>query len=264
MTHPRGVRLLLTAYLCLVMLFLFSPIIVTIVFSFNLDRFSSLPWRGFTLTWYERLFSNTDMLDALKNSLVVGLAVGALSVVLGFCGAYGLRNWNARRKNLFMLAMISPLAVPWMLLGLGILVFLNNIGLQRSLLAVSIGHTVFAAPLAMMIIDARLATLPRSLEEAAWDLGANRIRAVWEVIVPQAFPGVASAFLLTFTLSFDEFIIAWFLSGFDVTLPVKIWGMMRSGVNPTLNAIGAIVFVISISLTALSQVILRHKEVPAK
>jgi len=259
MTLPRSIRAALLAYLWLMLAFLFAPIIVTIVFSFSLDRFATLPWRGFTLMWYERLFTNPDMLNALKNSVIVGIAVGAISVVLGFTGAYGLRNWTANRKNVFMLAMISPLAVPWMLLGLGILIFLNNIGLSRSLTSVCIGHTVFAAPLAMMVIDARLSTLSRSPEEAAWDLGADRIRAVWYVVIPQTLPALISAFLLTFTLSFDEFIMAWFLSSFNVTLPVRIWGMMRSGTNPTLNAVGSIVFLVSITLTAISQLMVFRK-----
>ncbi|MDR7542762.1 MAG: ABC transporter permease [Armatimonadota bacterium] len=249
---------LLRAYLMLAYAFLFAPIAVTIITSFNADRFVTLPWRGFTWHWYELVVGNPDLLVPLRNSVLVATAVGLTSVVLGFLGAYGLTRTQGRWQDLYMLALISPLAVPWILLGLGLLVFFTRIGLPKSLLTVWITHTIFAAPLAMLIIRGRLLTMRRSYEEAAWDLGASRLRTIWEVVLPLTTPGLVGAFLLTFTLSFDEFILAWFVCGFDVTLPVKIWGLMRSGINPTISAIGTIVFGLSISLSVLGQALQRR------
>ncbi len=249
---------LLWGYLILAYLFLFAPIAVTIITSFNADRFVALPWRGFTWHWYDQVVGNPDMLVPLRNSVVVATAVGLMSVVLGFLGAYGLTRTRGRWQDLYMLGLISPLAVPWILLGLGLLVFFTHLGIPKSLLAVWITHTIFAAPLAMLIIRGRLLTMRRSYEEAAWDLGAGRLRAIWEVVLPLAAPGLIGAFLLTFTLSFDEFILAWFVCGFDLTLPVKIWTMMRSGINPTISAIGTIVFCLSITLSVLGQVLQRR------
>lgn len=250
----RSFDRLVWAYVGLAYLFIFSPLFTTVAFSFNQDRFASLPWRGFTLKWYRQLFASSALMDALWNSVMVGVAVGLTAAVLGFLGAYGLHKLTGGRgSGLLSLVLLSPLAVPWLLLGLGLLIFLNSLGVPRSLVNVWIGHSVFAIPLAVMVIQSRLQTLPPRLEEAALDLGASRFRALWHVVLPLALPGVAAAFLLSFTLSFDEFIMAWFLTSFDVTLPVQIWTMVRSGINPTINAVGALVFVFSITLTVVAQ-----------
>jgi len=249
---------ILQGYLVLAYAFLFAPIAVTILSSFNADRFVALPWRGFTWHWYQQAVGNPGLLVGLRNSILVATAVGLTSVLLGFPGAYALTRAGVWWQDVFMLVMISPLAVPWILLGLGLLVFFNTVGIPKSLLTVWISHTVFSAPLAMLIIRGRLNTLRRSYEEAAWDLGASRLRALWEVVFPLSLPAVLGAFLLTFTLSFDEFLIAWIVSGFDVTLPVKIWAMMRSGINPTISAVGTIVFVFSITLSVVAQIVQRR------
>jgi spermidine/putrescine transport system permease protein len=249
---------LLRLYLMFGYVFLFAPIAVTILTSFNADRFVALPWRGFTWRWYEQVVGTGDLLVPLRNSVLVATGVGLTSAVLGFLGAYGLTRTRGRWQDAYMLGLISPLAVPWILLGLGLLVFFTRLGIPKSLFTVWISHTIFAAPLAMLIIRGRLLTMRRSFEEAAWDLGAGRLRAIWEVVLPLAAPGLVGAFLLTFTLSFDEFILAWFVSGFALTLPVKIWGMMRSGINPTISAIGAVVFCLSITLSIIGQVLQRR------
>ncbi len=246
-------------FLIVIMAFIFAPIITTIVFSFDVDRFASLPWRGFSLIWYKRLIEFPDLWLPLRNSLIVGFAVAVTSATLGFAAAYALVNTRFRGQDVLVLALISPMAVPWILLGFGLLLFLSRLGLSNSLAAVWISHTVFTAPLATVVIRARLSGMRKSLEEAAWDLGSGRLRAVWEIVLPNAMPGVLAALLLTFTLSFDEFILAWFVCGFKETLPVKIWGLMRSGINPTISAIGTLVFVVSISLTVAAQFLLRRR-----
>lgn len=243
----------------LTLIFLFLPIAVIITFSFNTDKFASLPWRGFTLKWYANMILDREILEGLKNSLLVSSAVAATSCVLGFFGAYSLYRRPFRMQNAFMTVMLSPLAVPWIILGLALIVFLSRINLEGSLLSVWVSHTIFAAPFAMMIIRARLSGLDRTFEEAGWDLGANRLKAVRHVVIPMTLPGIFAAFLLTFTISFDEFIIAWFVCGFEKTLPVKIWGMIRSGLNPTVNAVGAVIFTFTMSIAILAQYLLRPK-----
>ncbi|MGI5839235.1 MAG: ABC transporter permease [bacterium] len=258
--HSRRTETSLRIYLGLTLLFLFAPILVTIAFSFNSDRFSSLPWRGFSLHWYAQMLSRLDLLTALRNSAVVGVGVAAAAVLLGCLGAYGLRHSKIRGKNLLLLGMISPLAVPWMLLGLGLLILFTRLGIRQSLLTVWISHLVFSAPLSLVLINTRLNTVPKSLDEAAWDLGASHLQTILRVIIPQALPGIIAAGLLVFTLSFDEFIISWFVCGFSQTLPVYIYGMIRSGINPTINAIGTVVFTVSIALTIIAQLTLRRAE----
>ena len=255
-------NIVLRIYLVFALFFLFAPILVTIAFSFNSDRFPSLPWRGFSLCWYEQLFAYPVLMTPLKNSFLVGIAVSLTAIILGFAGAYGLRHARFRWKNIYLLGMMSPLAVPWMLLGLGLLIFFSRLNIPKSLFTVWISHLVFCAPLAMVIINTRLNTIPKSMEEAASDLGASHWQTLVKVLLPQSLPGIVAAALLTFTLSFDEFIISWFVSGFSETLPVRIFAMMRSGTNPTLNAIGSIVFFISITFTVVAQFFIRSKNAP--
>lgn len=247
-------------HMFLVFVFIFLPIVTIIVFSFNVDKFASLPWKGFTWDWYKNLLIDAGILDALKNSLIVSACVATMSCLLGFMGAYSLYRRTFRFQNIFMAIMISPLAVPWIILGLALLVFLTRINLAGSLLSVWISHTIFAAPFAMLIIRARMAGLNVRYEEAGWDLGANRLKAIWHIVIPLAFPGIVAAFLLTFTISFDEFIIAWFVCGFQQTLPVKIWGMIRSGLNPTINAVGSVIFVFSMALAVVAQYLIRGRK----
>ena len=248
-----------TVYMGIVLFFLFMPIVVIVVFSFNVDKFASLPWKGFTLDWYQKMIFDTTILDALKNSLIVSTGVAAASCILGFLGAYALYRKTFRLESLYLGFMVSPLAVPWIILGLALLVFLTKVNLTGSLYSVLICHTVFAAPFAMLIIRGRLSGLNVKYEEAAWDLGAGRLRAIWEVVLPLSAPGILAAFLLTFTLSFDEFIIAWFVCGFQETLPVKIWGLIRSGLNPTINAVGSIIFCFSMGMAVIAQFLIQGR-----
>ncbi|HEX5500060.1 MAG TPA: ABC transporter permease [Thermomicrobiales bacterium] len=255
MRAPGGrlANAVLGVYLALFFLFLFLPILMAVESSFNLDRFVGLPWKGFTLEWYRGIIDTPDVLPSLRRSIVVGLCVAAASVVLGFLAAYSLTRVTFPGKDVYVMAVISPIAVPWILLGLGFVIYFNSIGIPRSLFAVGISHTVFAAPLAMVMIRARLAAIPPSYQEAARDLGASTARSIVEVVLPLAAPAIVAAFLVAFTLSFDEFILAWFVSGFETTLPVKIWSMIRTGLTPTVSAIGVVIFAISITLTILAE-----------
>jgi spermidine/putrescine transport system permease protein len=247
-------------YVFMAFVFLFLPIAVIIVFSLNSGRYPSFPLQDFTFRWYKELMFDSRLLGSVKNSLIVAVAVSFISTVLGFMGAYALRSYKLKAENFFLGLMAAPLTVPTLLLGLALLIFLNSfLSLQNSLLSVIISHTVFCAPFSLFIIRARLRSIRPSLEEAAWDLGAGRWQTIKELILPLSVPGLIAAVLLTFTLSFDEFIIAWFVSGFQPTLPVKIWTMMRGGIKPTINAIGAIVFVFSMSILLVGEYFLGKK-----
>ena len=250
---------LLAAYLVLFFGFLFLPILMAVESSFNADRFVGLPWRGFTLEWYRGVIETPDLLPSLRRSVIVGLGVAFTSVTLGFFGAYGLTRAAFPGKDAYVMAMISPVAVPWVLLGLGFVIYFNTIGIPRSLWAVWISHTVFAAPLALLLLRTRIAAIPASYEEAARDLGASPLGAIREVVLPLSMPAIVAAFLMTFTLSFDEFILAWFVSSFDITLPVKIWTMIRTGLTPTVSAVGVLIFAVSISLTIAAELLLQRR-----
>jgi spermidine/putrescine transport system permease protein len=256
----RAGQYLFFSLMITVLLFIFAPIITIIIFSFNVDKFASLPWKGFTIAWYDKLLSDPNILQALNNSVIVASSVALSSCVLGFLGAYALYRRPFKFQNVYLALMISPLAVPWIILGLALAVFLTTMDMEGSLVSVWISHTVFAAPFAMLIIRARMSGLDSRFEEAGWDLGANRLKAIWHIVIPLTLPGIIAAFLLTFTISFDEVIIAWFVCGFEETLPVKIYGMIRSGINPTINAIGSIIFVFTMTLAVLAQMLIRDRK----
>lgn len=253
-------KYLFSGYMVLVFVFLLMPIVVIIIFSFNVGRFASLPWKGFTLVWYQKMIYDSTIMEALKNSLIVSISVASTSCILGFTGAYALYRRPFRYQSIFMGIMISPLAVPWIILGLAMLIFFTKIDLGGSLFAVWISHIVFAAPFAMFIIKGRMAGLDARYEEAGWDLGASRLRAITEIVLPLTMPGIVAAFLLTLTLSFDEFIITWFVIGFQETLPVKIWALIRSGLNPTINAIGSVIFIFSMTLAVFAQYLIQSRK----
>lgn len=248
----RRTRWGLTAFLVAFVGFLYTPIAMVLVSSLNANRLTALPWRGFTLQWFEKITTEPGLLDALRNSLIVATAVATTSTVLGFLGAYALRRRAFRGQGFFLAIMASPLAVPWVLLGLGFILFFNTVGVPQGLVAIWIAHTTFAAPLALMTIRPRVNALAASLEEAASDLGASSRQTLLEVIVPLTAPALVAAFLLTFTLSFDEFIMAWFVSGFEITLPVRIWTALRSGITPSISAVSVIVLSVSITLVIVA------------
>lgn len=245
--------------LILAFIIIYTPIILVVIFSFNAGRFQVFPLRGFTLEWYQKMFLDSAFMEALQNSLLVSFGVSLVSTLLGFLGAYSLVKATFPFKDAISSFLITPLAVPGVLLAMALRVYFFNLGSNFSLVTVFLGHLIFDIPLAVLILRARLLQIPISLEEAAWDLGAGRWRSLWEVILPMTLPGILVSILLTFTFSFDEFIIAYFLTQFELTLPIKIWANLITGFDPTVNAIGSIVFVLSLVIAVIAQSILLRR-----
>lgn len=251
----------LLALLGLYLAFVYVPMAMVAVSAFNRNRLSALPWRGFTLQWFGNIPVEPGLLDALRNSLIVGVAVGVTATLLGSLAAYGLRRRTFRGQGVVLAFLASPLAVPWVLLGLGFLLFFNAVGFPRGLLAVWVAHTTFAAPLAFMVIRPSANALAARLEEAAVDLGASSFQTVWNVILPLLTPALAAAALLTFTLSLDEFIMAWFVCGFDDTLPVRIWSSLKQGISPSISAISLIMLCFSMCTLVIALAVYRKRTV---
>lgn len=252
----RLLTILSRAYIVLAFAFIFAPIVTLIVFAFNENRFPSLPWSGFSLTWFQAIFNDQAFLAATRRSVIVALSVAVLATVLGATAAYFVTRWEFPGKSAYLGLVIAPPCVPLLILGLGLLIFMRQLHLANSLLTVIISHTVIAAPFAFGIVRLRLAELDPQLEQAAWNLGANEWDALREIVLPQALPALVSAFLLAMTVSWDEFIVAWFVSGLEITLPVYIWTSFQAEISTAVNAIGAIVFVVSISFVVLAEVVL--------
>lgn len=210
-------------YLALGYIFLLLPILTLVVFSFENARLPSLPWAGWTLKWYGMLMSDGRLLSALKNSLIVSPLAAAAATVIGFFAAYALNRFNFLGKNLISVLLIVPILVPPLILGVAFLGLLSRLSLQGQLLSVFLTHVVILMPTAIALVTIRLAQMPKDLEEAAWNLGANEWQTLYRVVLPWSLPGIAGAWLLSFTFSFDEFVISWFVSGFQQTLPVAIY-----------------------------------------
>jgi spermidine/putrescine transport system permease protein len=254
MMSDRLINIAFKGYILLMFLFIFTPIVILVIFSFNVERFAVLPWKGFGTVWYKAAFSDPTVVAGFWNSLVVGISVALISTFLGFTAAYFVNRWDFRGKTVYLAIAVLPPCIPLIVLGLSLLIFLTQIKLSGYLYSVVISHVVLCSAFAMAVCRMRLTEMDESLEEAAWNLGASQWRAIREVVLPQVMPAIVASLLLTMAISFDEFIIAWFVSGLDATLPVKIYSLLGGQVSPRINAIGAVAFATSITLVVLAQI----------
>ncbi|MEM7694200.1 MAG: ABC transporter permease [Pseudomonadota bacterium] len=243
-------------YLALVFAFIFAPIVTSMVFSFNSDRFPTVPLGTFTTHWYETAFSRPEVWEAIQNSIIVALSAAALSTALGFATAYTDYRYNFRFKSAYIALALLPPTIPLVIMGLAMLAWLGRLGLSGTLPGIIIAHTVMAAPFAMAICRLRLSQMDASLEAAAWNLGASQWRAMRAVVIPFCRPAIISAFCLTAAVSFDEFIVTWFVSGLNKTVPVMILEILQGNVDPQINAIGTFVFLTSMSLVVIAQLLI--------
>jgi spermidine/putrescine transport system permease protein len=246
-------------YLTACYVFILLPVAVLILFSFQDGRLAVPPFKGPTLAWYVTAFSNDRMMDGLTNSLMVGIGSSAISVVLGFLAAYGISRHEFPARRLLQGVIILPLAVSYLLVGMGLLVTLSSVGFGPSLWMVVVGHVVINMPLAFAICLAQLGEHQRKIEWAARDLGASTLRVLTQVTMPMIAPALVAAFCLCFTLSWDEFIIAFLVTRFDVTLPIVIWTMLRGGLSPQTNAVGSFIFLCSILMLVAVEFLLFRK-----
>jgi spermidine/putrescine transport system permease protein len=228
--------------------FLMLPILVLVLFSFEDSRFPTLPWTGWTTRWYGELFADGRLLDSLSYSLMVSPAAAAVATIIGFFAAYVLNRFKFFGKKLLTIVLIVPIIIPPIILGVAFLGLLSRLQLQGKLFSIFLTHVVILIPAAIALIGLRLSQMSKDLEEAAWNLGATEWQTLWRVVLPWSIPGIAGAWLLAFTFSFDEFVIAWFVSGFHPTLPVAIYKFLGANMSPSLNAMGTLIFLLSVVL----------------
>jgi spermidine/putrescine transport system permease protein len=251
-TRRWGVRLWVGGVLA----FLYIPLILLIVYSFN-DSTRNLVWKGFTFKYYGKAFSNAGLMEALGNSIVIALAATLISLVLGTLAAVLLWRFRFPGKAGLEGLLALPIVVPEICMGVAMLLFFNRIGWPQNLLwpfslaAITIAHVTFCFPFVAMIVRARLASFNRQQEEAAKDLGASEWRVFRDILLPHLKPGLIAAALLAFTLSLDDFVITFFTSGPNtVTFPVKVYAMVRFSVTPEVNAVSALLILLTVALTA--------------
>lgn len=256
LNRNRAVDLALKLYIGLAYAFVFAPIAASFVFSFNSDRFPSIPLGEFSLEWYRAVAADPLVWDGLRNTLFVGVIVGILSTALGFGAAYTDYRYKFFGKQVYLALALLPPTIPVIILGLAMLAYLSRVNLSGNALSVIISHVVVCAPFAMAIIRLRLSQMDPALEPAAWNLGASEWQTMRHVIVPFTMPAILGALFITMAVSFDEFAVAWFVSGLNETLPVKVLGFLQGQVSPRINAIGTFVFVTSMTLVILAQLLL--------
>ncbi len=250
----------LWAYVGLVYGFIFLPVGVLVLFSFQGTRVPVPPFNGPSLQWYEAVFTDQRMMEALTNSIVVALLSSLVSVVLGFLAAYALARHRLPFASFLQGFLTAPLTVSYLIIAMGLLITFNQLGVPKSLLTIGIGHVVINLPLAFAICYSQLRPDQVNIERAARDLGAREWQVLLLITAPLLWTALAASFFLSFTLSWDEFIIALLVSRFDVTLPVEIWSGLRTGLNPKTNAVGTLVFGLSMLLLVIIELLLWRKK----
>ncbi|MBK8257597.1 MAG: ABC transporter permease [Polyangiaceae bacterium] len=254
---------MLGGFTALVIAFLYLPIVVLVVYSFNASDMA-LVWEGLSFRWYAELYEETrahladerrsSLIAALWNSTEIAAATTALSIALGTSSAWLLHRHKARWLRAVRIAAYVPMILPEILLGISLLVLFKTVRLDLGFLTVILAHTTFCFPFVMVTVQSRLAGLDPSLEEAAQDLGATPTRAFFSVIVPYLLPAIIAGGLLSFTLSFDELVVTYFTRGpTSETLPVKVYGMARVGLSPALNTISTVLIVLTAMMVALAE-----------
>ena len=245
---------ILIGFSTIVLICLYLPILILILFSFNKSKINA-HWTGFTFDWYLNLFHNPQVIDAFMNSLFIAIVTTILSTILGTICALALHKHKYKFSNLISGLVYLPIVVPDILMGLSLLILFTNFHIELGSITIIIAHVTFCISYVIILLAARLSGMSSDLEDAASDLGATPWQTFRFVTLPALMPGIIASALLCFTLSIDDFVISFFVSGpSSTTLPIYIYGMVKKGVTPEINAISTILIVTIIFLMVISEV----------
>ena len=265
MKHP-WLKRLLSLHGLLFLAFVYAAIIIVVIYSFNSHPVNMMVWKDFTFDWYLSIFGNptklteqtlyvesTDqLLSAVKNSLTVAVTTTTFATIVGTATALAIYRYHFKLKPFYQGLLYMPMVMPDIVLGIALLVFFINFGVKLGLMSIIIGHCTFLISYVFVVVSARLAGMDRTLEEASADLGANPWATFRRVTFPQILPGIVGGALLAFIISMDDLVITYFIAGVDsTTLPVFIYGMLRRGVKPEINAIATLMLLFSFAIAAL-------------
>jgi spermidine/putrescine transport system permease protein len=244
----------LRTYAILFLAFLYIPVLFLPLFSFNDSLYVAFPLKEFTTKWYAEMLANQQLHAALMNSLRVGAATAVFATILGVFGAKAVTRYQIPGRKPVVFTIMLPLVIPGIIMGVALLILISRLGIPLSLYTVTLGHVLICVPFSMATLIARFEGFDKSMEEAAADLGDNAWWTFWRVTFPIVFPGILASLLLTFTVSFDEFIMAFFLSSTDATLPIYIWTQLRFPQKlPGVLALGSVILVVSFVVVFASQ-----------
>ncbi len=249
-------------FCAIVYVFLFLPISVIVVNSFNATTTKPyLSWKGFTFDWYIRLFDNDALLHSFGNTILLAVISTLLATAIGTLGAVGMYKYKFRGKNIIDGLLYIPVVIPEIVLGISLLTLFAKVSIPRGMITLVLAHMTFSIPFVIFNVRARLSGYDISIEEASMDLGANRIQTFFQITLPVLAPGIAGGALLAFTLSIDDVIISYFVNGQTKTYPLKVMESIKSGVAPDVNALSTLILIGTILLVVLTQsdILKKHK-----
>jgi spermidine/putrescine transport system permease protein len=254
-------RRVLRSFFGLVVIFLYAPIAILLIFSFNDSVLPSFPLSGFTFTWYHQFLHDGELHGALKTSAIVAALSSLGAVMLGMLASLALARRRFPGKAVASAFLLSPLVIPYVVFGISLLLLFHQLGIPRSLLTVVIGHIVISLPYTILVLVPRLEQIDASLEEAAYDLGASQLRTFRSVTFPLILPAIVSAFLIAFTTSFDEYAVASFVVGTRVTFPIYLYSALRFPSQlPQVIAVAVVVLTVSLVVVVAAEVWRRAAE----
>ena len=244
---------LIRLYTILVYVFMFAPIVAVIILSFNPEQFGSFPMRGFSFRWYVKLAQNATILQAFKNSMILGSLTAVLVTAVGVPAAMAFVRYEFPGRNLLNTLLLTPIMIPEVVLGVALLIFIRWLQQPKSFILLLIGHVVITLPYVLLVVQARLVGIKREYEEAAMTLGANALQTFKEITFPMLMPAVLAGMLFAFTISFDDVTATLFwATAQNQTVPVKIFGMLRNSISPEINALGTVMIVLTVSAPLLA------------
>ncbi len=250
-------------YIALIMIFLYAPIAVMIVASFN--KGNTIVWKGFSLKWYAQLFNDRTIMGALVNTLVIAVLASLFATILGTAAAIGINNFKGKKRTVIQNASNIPIISPDILMGVSLMLLFTFLGIifnfEMGFFTVLISHICFCVPFVVLNVMPRIRRMDPSLYDAALDLGCNQRQAFFKVVIHELMPGITSGFLISFTYSLDDFIITHFTQGARFTnLSTEIYAMLRRKIPPTINALSALLFLAIIIIMVLINLRDRHEE----
>lgn len=247
-------------YACLVYIFLYLPIAVVIAFSFNTSKMNVV-FEGFTFDWYVSMWSNSLLMQAFWNTIVVAFVSTALSTILGTLCAVGLHRFEFKLKGLVSSSLYIPIVIPELVFAIAMLILFSSVNITMNMATLIISHVTFSMPFVVITVRSRMAGFDSSIEEAARDLGANEFRTFWRVTLPMIAPGVMSGAMLALTLSLDDVVVSFFTAGVNSqTLPLRILSMVKKGISPDVNALSTLMILGSVLLLVGTTLIQNHLE----
>ncbi|WP_347309740.1 ABC transporter permease [Defluviimonas sp. SAOS-178_SWC] len=249
---------LIRAYTVLVYLFMFLPVAVVVLLSFNASQFGSFPMTGFSFRWFETLWQNEAIVRAFKTSIALGLMTALVSTTLGVLAALALVRYRVPGRDMITTLLIAPILVPEVVLAVALLLFLNALHINKSFGLLLMGHVIFTLPFVILVVQARLVSIRRDVEEAALSLGATPRQTFFAVTLPLLTPAVAAGALFAFTISFDDITgtLFWKPGGVE-TVPTQIFSMLRNSISPEINALGTVMIVMTVGLPLIGAGIAR-------